>query len=86
MTYNEKVVKYIVPECIMVNRNHHFPPKDAPLCTFCQDGGIYKLSHPWSNEYRVCGCPAGQRDTKQLQSDCDSMNLALRSLERKTQR
>jgi hypothetical protein len=64
----------------MVNRNHHFLPKDAPLCMFCADSGLHRHTGEWS----FCRCPAGVARQTEEPGLADESNATLRSLEKRT--
>jgi hypothetical protein len=58
------------------------PPKDAPLCTFCQDSGFHQIEGPW----KFCGCPSGTLARTADEKQVDEMNYVLRRLEERTKR
>lgn len=64
----------------MVERNHHFPPKDAPFCVLCADSGLHQHTGEWS----FCGCPAGVIRRIAEPGLADESNAILRSLEKRT--
>jgi len=66
----------------MTDRNHHFPPPDAPACTLCRDTGLYV----WDNEWRVCRAPHTEGKREELQKQADGANEAFARLEIKVQR
>lgn len=66
----------------MVNRNHNFPPADAPQCMLCRDGGLYA----YENEYRVCMAPHTEGKREELQREADEANASLELLRKRTER
>ncbi len=63
----------------MVNRNHNFPPADAPSCNFCADSGF----HQWEGEWSFCRCKAGIAAKARDPVACDDMNFAVKRMEEK---
>ena len=66
----------------MTDRNHSFPPKDAPFCILCGDSGLHRHAGEWA----FCGCPAGVKRRIAEPGLADESNATLRALERKTTR
>ena len=64
----------------MVERNHHFPPKDAPFCILCADKGLHRHNGEWN----FCGCPMGFARKIREPRLADESNATLRALEKRT--